>query len=86
MKKVLIVLLLIIVLFLTGCEGYEQGEVVHSRFKVIGDIEDYDVLRDVKTGCVYLESEYDYTLTPLYDENGKVEGCGEKNIDLGKYE
>lgn len=74
---------------LAGCDdGHSTGETVYGgRFKVIGQFGDgYDILRDRETGCIYLEPTTQSGLTPLYDEHGKVEGCGNVKFDTNKYE
>lgn len=36
------------------------------------------IVQDQVTGCMYLSNDSTYnSLTPLYDETGKVKGCGE---------
>lgn len=63
---------------LAGCEGYGTGDIVENGdYKVMGNKGNYDVLQDLKTGCLYLEPHSDYGLTPYYDKNGEVKGCGE---------
>jgi hypothetical protein len=91
MKKYAVWLALLVVsaTLLTGCDwGHETGSIVYGgRFEVIGDIgeEGYDVLRDRETGCVYVEATNTMGMSPLFDEEGKVEGCGKKNFDKDKY-
>lgn len=68
----------LLVVTLAGCSGYDTGDtVMGGNYKVVGDKGYYDVLRDVKTGCYYLESHTSSGLTPYYDKDGKVKGCGE---------
>ena len=79
-KKTLFLGVALSILTLVGCEGYETGDVVEGgAWRVVGDKGDYDVLRDTETGCLYLQSTYATTsVTPYYDEDGKVMGCGEE--------
>lgn len=88
MKKLLLVLGLS-VLALIGCNN-ETGEVLNSGLVDIGDLgSGYDLIRDSETGCVYIyqsNSSYSTPLTPYYGEDGKVVGCGEKDLDKTKYE
>jgi hypothetical protein len=87
MKKVLFVVALSSMV-LSGC-GYKEGEhIENGRFKVVDKTGSYDILRDTKTGCMYFYEDvasYSHPLTPVYDENGKVMGCGKKNFDENKY-
>lgn len=71
---------------LAGCSPYEEGEIVgDGNFKVMGTMGSYDVLRDTNTGCYYLEPMNERSLSPLYDEDGKVKGCGDDSISDKKY-
>ena len=55
----------------------------------VGDLgKGYDLVRDTNTGCVYIYermASYSRPLTPYYDKNGKVVGCGEKALDKTTY-
>lgn len=90
MKKTLLVgLLTVSALTLGACDaGFETGQTVYDgKFKVIGEYGDsYDIIRDLDTGCIYAESTSNRGITPLYDEEGKVQGCGQKDLNLKKYE
>jgi hypothetical protein len=86
MKKMLFVMALFSMV-LSGC-GYEEGEIVEDgRFKVVDEVGSYDILRDTQTGCMYFYESYSHSqiLTPVYDENGEVMGCGKKDFDEDKY-
>lgn len=88
MKKIsLATLILISTLTLTACNGYETGSTVEDgAWIVVGNKGSYDVLKDAKTGCLYLQSFNDRSgITPYFDENGKVMGCGEKDYEQPKY-
>ena len=85
MKKALIIgMTSLTLLGLAGCSGgYETGDEVDSNFKAIGDIGDYDLLRDKETGCVYMQEHYDgVQMTPYYGRDGKVMGCGDSNFSI----
>jgi predicted small secreted protein len=86
MKKLLLIGAVAIgAISLAGC-GYTVGSTVEDgAWKVIGEHGHYDMLRDLKTGCVYIESTDGYEITPYYGEDGKVVGCGQKNFDEDKY-
>ena len=80
-KKALVLGVALSVLTLTGCgNGYEEGSTVENgAWRVIGEKGRYDVLRDTDTGCVYLQSNKSIDgITPYYDEDGEVMGCGDK--------
>lgn len=79
MKKLLMGIgLLTISLTLVACGGYETGDYVkNDEFKVVGNVGDHDLLKDLKTGCLYIEPQNDIGMSPYYDENGKIQGCGE---------
>jgi hypothetical protein len=82
MKKLLIIgVASLSLLGLAGCDGYETGTIVDGTFKAVGDVGSYDILRDVETGCTYLQSHTSSTgITPYFGEDGEVIGCGQKNI------
>lgn len=88
MKKLLLIGGLTAIL-LTGCSGNaETGTQVNSNLVDVGDLGDgYDLMRDTKTGCVYIQEflGHSHPLTPYYNEEGKVEGCGQKDLDKSKY-
>lgn len=87
MKK-LSLLLGLSILALVGC-NQETGRGLRgdSTLVDIGDLSSgYDLIRDTNTGCVYINNTNDYALTPYYDEDGEVMGCGEENLDKSKYE
>lgn len=73
-------------LLLTACDGFSDGSIVKGGgFKAVGDKGDYyDILKDLETGCLYLESHYQTGLMPYYGEDGEVQGCGETE-SLPKY-
>lgn len=83
MKKNLLAVGLLGVVLLAGCgdgdRGYDTGKLLEDDFKVVGNLGGkYDVILDLHTGCLYTESVFESGLTPLYDENGEVQGCGEE--------
>jgi predicted secreted protein len=82
MKKfILLIALTVGIISLAGCGGYEVGTTVEDgAWKVIGTHGQYDMLRDLKTGCVYLQASADFSLTPYIGEDGKVVGCGQQGI------
>lgn len=73
------------VLFIASlCTAYNLG-VSHGEFKSIHEPaptlvsiqgEEFSVLQD-ETGCYYMTYN-GYGVSPLYDKNGKVKGCGSK--------
>mgnify|MGYP003576106687 CR=1 FL=1 len=79
MKRLSIgVIAILTVLTLGAYSGYETGSYVQNgQFEVIGNHGRYDILRDVETGCQYLEPMTDRGLTPFYDKDGEVKGCTE---------
>jgi hypothetical protein len=80
LKKKLIAVAVVSLGLLAGCSGYETGDTIgeDNRFKVVGDIGNYDVLKDVETGCLYTESHHESTgLSPLFNKKGEVSGCGD---------
>lgn len=90
MKKALVIgLASLTLLGLAGCEGDNVGDIRYGQFKKVGNIggdgNGYHVLRDIETGCTYLEAKGDYSFAPYYGENGEVKGCGKKNVKE-KYE
>ncbi|UGO51331.1 casein kinase-like protein 1 [Bacillus phage vB_BanS_Skywalker] len=93
MKKTLLVTLIGLTALTLGACGYEQGSTVYGgKFKVIGEIGagsdgQYALLRDVDTGCIYIERTSSYpSISAFYDENGKVAGCGQTDFDTKKYD
>ena len=87
MKKIaLSTVLLTSLLALTGCGGYETGTVKEDgAWLVVGDRGGYDVLKDIETGCLYLQNHHDRSgIVPYFDEHGEVMGCGEEP-ELSKY-
>lgn len=52
----------------------QESKVIYETLK-LGDKQTKVIVDDV-TGCKYIVFN-NKTLTPLYDRNGKVEGCGE---------
>lgn len=78
MKRLLLLAFAIPMLAACGA-GYETNDYVEDGdFKAVGDVGTYDILRDVRTGCQYLQPHSTTaSLTPYYDEDGKVKGCGE---------
>ena len=84
MKKVMIALLLSVLL--AGC-NQDTGEPFNSDLVDIGDLgEGYDLVRDANTGCIYTMETFSLSLSPYYDENGNVAGCGEEDLNKSKYE
>lgn len=85
MKKLLLVGLTSIMLAGCGAEtSGDSGELVD-----IGDLgKGYNLIRDTNTGCIYIQEgmAHSYPLTPYFNEDGKVSGCGEKGLDKTKYE
>lgn len=77
MKKLTLVAV-VAALTLVGCGGYESGtRVQDGQFEVVKDVGRYDLLRDIDTGCMYIESHRsDGGIAPYYDKDGKVAGCG----------
>ena len=55
----------------------------------IGDLgKGYDLVRDTNTGCVYIyerRAKDARPLTPYFDENGEVVGCGDEDLDKAIY-
>ncbi|AGI11891.1 hypothetical protein X915_gp121 [Bacillus phage vB_BanS-Tsamsa] len=89
MKKTLLVTLIGLTALTLGACGYEQGSTVYGgKFKVIGDVGgNYALLRDVDTGCIYIERTSSYpSISAFFDENGKVAGCGQTDFDTKKYD
>lgn len=42
--------------------------------------DEVQIVRDPVTGCMYISNNSVYlSLTPFYDKDGKVKGCGETN-------
>lgn len=87
MKKAVIVMLLAFGV-LAGCEGgHSDGYVTEDgRFKAVGDAGSYDLMRDLETGCLYMEAHTDRGMDPLYDKDGKVAGCGQEDKKGGDFE
>uniref|UniRef100_A0AB39C7C3 Lipoprotein n=1 Tax=Bacillus phage KoopaTroopa TaxID=3234046 RepID=A0AB39C7C3_9CAUD len=88
MKKTLLAGLIGLTALTLGACGYEQGSTVYGgKFKVIGDVGgNYALLRDVDTGCIYIERTSSYpSISAFFDENGKVAGCGQTDFDTKKY-
>ena len=84
MKKTIVTLLLLTLLII-GCNR-STGNPFNSDLVDIGDLgKGYDLVRDTNTGCVYIMETYSTTLTPYYDENGSVTGCGEEDLDRNEY-
>ncbi|QIW89785.1 putative signal peptide-containing lipoprotein [Bacillus phage Izhevsk] len=91
MKKTLIATLIGLTALTLGACGYETGSTVYNgKFKVLGTIgtgEEYSLLRDVDTGCIYIERTSSYpSISAFFDENGKVAGCGQTDFDTKKYD
>ena len=88
MKKILTYSAIVLgLLTLTGCSdggGYATGKVVgNGAWRVVGDKGNFDILRDTETGCLYLQSHYsNKNITPYYDENGDIMGCGEEDSSV----
>lgn len=85
MKKVLLLAcLLIMALTLVACDdGYQTGDYVgDGDFIVVGNLGEQDVLKDVETGCEYLQPNDSYALSPYLNEKGEVIGCGEPVNEL----
>ena len=86
-KKLLILgLASALTLGLAGCSsGYETGEDVDGNFKAIGDMGDFDLLRDKATGCVYIQSHHDSAeMSPYIGRDGKVMGCGDSSFSVSE--
>lgn len=87
MKKLVLAGLIGLTALTLGACGYEQGSTVYGKFKVIGDVGgNYALLRDVDTGCIYIETSSYPSISAFFDEEGKVAGCGQKDFDVKKYE
>lgn len=88
MKKLTIFALPI--MLLVGCTNYDSGEEINDQLVDVGNLgSGYDLVRDTNTGCIYIREtnvSHSKPLTPYYDEEGKVAGCGEENFDKSKYE
>lgn len=86
MKKLLLVGLTAVLL--SGCNN-NTGDEINGELVDIGNLgKGYDLVRDKNTGCVYMRQVMGqaHPLTAYYDEDGKVVGCGEKELDKTKYE
>lgn len=91
MKKIALVGIIGLTALTLGACGYEQGSTVYNgKFRVVGKIgagDEYTLLRDVDTGCTYIERTSSYpSISAFFDENGKVAGCGQKDFDTKKYD
>lgn len=63
-KKLIILLLIILSLFLTGCGN------LYDRFEIVeDDPPDYRIVMDKETGVLYLNRNYGFTV--LLDKDGK---------------
>lgn len=76
----LLILTILSITIVAGCSGNNIGDKTND-FETVGKLEAFSenkrVLKDRKTGCMYLESTY--SLTPYYDEDGQVMGCNNIN-------
>jgi len=73
---------------LAGCNNETGSTKAGGSLIDIGDLgSGYDLMRDTNTGCIYIRegSAHSYPLTPYFNEEGKVAGCGEKDLDKTKY-
>lgn len=92
MTKTKLTALAIMLSVLVGCNDTvktvvvdQNGKVIEEksnkldRFIKVGEAyksmdSNYDIVKDSETGCKYIRSKH--MLSPLYDKEGKVEGCG----------
>lgn len=71
-----LILGLTIPILLVGCSESSMDKVQAPRFK--DNIKEYKIITDNETGCKYLirgAGSY-VSMSPLYNKDGKVEGCG----------
>lgn len=76
-KKYLIISLIGITLFTTGCSNnYKKGDMLYNDnfeiIKVIDENQRIFEVRDSKTGIHYILNWMDDTFSPYYNENKKV--------------
>ena len=64
---------------ITVVDTVSTGEPIEPphELQTVGSIQEYNVVQDNKTGCMYLEyaSGYQRGITPYYDGKGNVAGC-----------
>lgn len=84
MKKIILLLFLSSLLAACGTSAAEEKE---ELFDTIDTISGIDIVRDVRTGCIYYYyvAGYQAAFSPYYDEEGQVAGCGEEQLDQNKY-
>lgn len=75
MKKLSIALIILSIFPMSGC-GIQSETPKDGRFGM--DAEYTSIITDSETGCKYLiisKNSVMSGITPLYSENGKVDGC-----------
>lgn len=77
--SMLLMFLLGVLLLLSACEERQESlpETATEEFKPVGVIKygigRYEMVKDVRTGCLYIDLRTGFS--PYYDENGNVKGC-----------